>query len=34
MYIIYAIGIDEAKKEKNDNVFPLMLRNYPDEWKL
>lgn len=33
MYIIYAIGIDEAKKDKNDNTIPMMLGNYFDEWK-
>ena len=33
MYLVYAIGIDDSKKDKTGMVVPLSVSDYPDEWK-
>jgi len=33
MYLVYAIGIEESKKEKSDNAAHMSLIDFPDEWK-
>ena len=33
MYLVYAIGVEESKKEKPDKVAPMSLSDFPDEWK-
>lgn len=33
MYLVYAIGIDESKKEKPAFFMPMNLLDYDDEWK-
>lgn len=34
MYLVYAIGIEESKKEKHGISVPMRLMDYPDEWKM
>ena len=33
MYLVYAIGIEESKKEKHGIAVPMHVTDYPDEWK-
>lgn len=33
MYLVYAIGIEESKKEKSDKAVSMPLSDFPDEWK-
>lgn len=34
MYLVYAIGIEESKKEKHGIAVPMHVTDYPDEWKM
>ncbi|MDO4301873.1 MAG: LA2681 family HEPN domain-containing protein [Clostridia bacterium] len=34
MYLVYAIGINESKKEKPSAAIPMELLDYDDEWKI
>jgi len=33
MYLVYAIGVEESKKEKSDKAVSMPLSDFPDEWK-
>ena len=34
MYLVYAIDIEESKKEKSDKTVSLKVINFDDEWKI
>ena len=33
MYLVYAIGVEESKKEKSEKSVSMPLTDFPDEWK-
>ena len=33
MYLVFAIGVEESKKEKSEKSVSMMLRDFPDKWK-
>lgn len=33
MYLVYAIGLEESKKEISDKTVSITLSDFPDEWK-
>lgn len=33
MYLVYAVGIEESKKNKSEKVMLLHIPDFPDEWK-
>ena len=34
IYLVYAIGIDDSKKDKSEKVANLSVSDFPDDWKL
>lgn len=34
MYLVYAIGIEESKREKHGIAVPMHVTDYLDEWKM
>lgn len=33
MYLVYAIGVEESKKEKSEKSVSMQITDFPDEWK-
>ena len=34
MYLVYAVDIEESKKEKSDKAVSLQVVDFDDEWKI